>query len=91
MHVDPTYRAEVERDQAERLSEDDQAVQREAEFRSLAFLQHRLRAAGQRPAVPGVCTNCDERCLPLAVYCDPECRDDHERRLVLGLRERGQG
>jgi len=79
---DPIFRAELERDQGERLSEDDQATQREAEFLSRALLQQRLRAAGEPAAVQGVCTNCTARCLPLAVYCDPECRTDHEERLV---------
>lgn len=73
--------AEVERDPGERLSEDDQATQREAEFLSRALLNQKLAAARQPAAVPGVCTNCGERCLPLAVYCDPECREDHQVRL----------
>lgn len=63
---------------ADRLSEDDQAVAASELFRAAA-LQRRATsvAAG---AVPGTCANCGERCLPMAVYCDADCRDDHERR-----------
>lgn len=75
-----------ERDPSERLSEDDQATQREAEFIARALLNQRLAAARLPAAVPGVCTNCGERCLPLAVYCDPECRADHQARLELEAR-----
>jgi hypothetical protein len=83
----PHIRAEL-RDPAERLSADDQATQREAEFLERALLRHRLQAeGGQRSisgVVQGVCTNCGEPCLPLAVYCDDECRADHEHRVRVG-------
>jgi hypothetical protein len=36
--------------------------------------------------VPGVCTNCGQACLPLAVYCDELCREDHEWRLRAAVR-----
>ena len=68
------------RDPAERLSADDQATQREAEFLHRAMLQQQLRAVRVPAAVQGVCTNCGEACLPLAVYCDEDCRGDHEFR-----------
>jgi hypothetical protein len=70
-----------ERDQAERLGPDDQATQREAEFLQRALLNQQLRAARQPSAVQGVCTNCLDTCHPLAVYCDEDCRADHEARL----------
>ena len=62
----------------ERLSSDDDlATRREEEFRAAALRQ----AAQQAPrAEPGTCANCGEPCLPQAVYCDPECRNDHEAR-----------
>lgn len=66
MSVDPT----------ERLSADDMATRREEEFRAAALMQARVGPAG----TPGVCSNCDAPCLPLAVYCDQACRADHERR-----------
>lgn len=79
---------EGERDRCEVRTADDQATDREVEFRELALLNQRLAAARQPRAVAGVCTNCGERCLPTAVYCDPDCRDDHEHRLA---RQSGRG
>ncbi|MEO8153582.1 MAG: hypothetical protein ABI605_10970 [Rhizobacter sp.] len=81
-----TIRAADESGSAERLTADERVSRSEEEFRNLALLQQRLRAAGAAPAQQGVCTNCLEQCLPQAVYCDPECRDDHEQRLVLAAR-----
>ena len=69
------------RDPTERVVEDDQAAHRAAEFREHALLNQRLAALRLPAARPGVCTNCLERCLPLAVYCDDDCRADHERRI----------
>lgn len=64
----------------ERLREDDMPQRREEEFRALA-LRNQQRAACKRASEPGVCTNCGSVCLPLAVYCDADCRDDHEARV----------
>lgn len=69
----------------ERLSADDMATAREAQFTAAAL------AAARRPvqqAPLGVCGNCQARCLPTAKYCDEDCRDDHERRLAT-LRRQG--
>jgi uncharacterized OB-fold protein len=70
------------RDQAERLSADDMATQREGEFLRAAL--ETQRAAAARAAVAagttGRCANCGARCLPQARYCDDECRADHEHR-----------
>lgn len=66
----------------ERLSADDEA-QRTAETFVADALAHHRRArerAGEQ-ARPGVCTNCGEACLPTAIYCDVDCRADHEARL----------
>lgn len=62
----------------ERLSSDDDlATRREEEFREAAL----RRASGQKStATPGLCANCGEACLPQAVYCDADCRLDHEQR-----------
>lgn len=71
-----------ERDATERLSVDDMATLTEEQQREAALLAHR-RAAAQVRSVPGVCSNCGDGCLPAAVYCDADCRHDHERRLRL--------
>lgn len=75
-------RAEL-RDPTDRVMEDDQAAYRAQEFRERALLIQRLHAANGLASVPGHCANCGEPCLPLAVYCDADCRDDHEFRLAL--------
>jgi hypothetical protein len=64
---------------AERLSADDLASQREAEFLEAALRQHFAAAAAPMPST-GVCANCQARCLPQARYCDDDCRTDHEQR-----------
>lgn len=70
-------------DGAQRLSADDMATAREAQFLASA-LAMQCRAGAQRQATPGTCANCSEACLPLAVYCDAECRaDDEQRQRVL--------
>jgi hypothetical protein len=75
-------------DASERLSADDLASRREAEFLADALAVQQLRAAGGELVQPGVCTNCGERCLPRAVYCDADCRADHEHRLRATARQR---
>ncbi len=66
----------------------DQAQQAEARALEVA-LELRRRAALSLGGIPGVCTNCGEHCLPCAVYCDEECRADHERRQSIHARTRG--
>jgi hypothetical protein len=68
--------------EAERLSADDQAALVAEQIAADALATHRARQARIVASVPGVCSNCEERCLPTAVYCDAECRDDHEKRLA---------
>lgn len=48
----------------------------------------RRRAALSVGGVPGVCTNCGQACLPCAVYCDEDCRADHEARQAVHARTR---
>lgn len=67
------------RDTAERLSPDDQATQAETQQRDGALAAAR-RAAASRQAQPGRCANCGAACLPQAVYCDEDCKADHEQR-----------
>lgn len=68
------------RDPSERLSADDQATQREAEFLQRAMLRQQQQRARRPADVPGTCSNCGERCEAPAVYCDEDCRSDHEAR-----------
>lgn len=70
-HADPT----------ERLSADDQATQREAQFLAHALLAQRLRAEGGVAIRTGVCAWCAARCEANSIYCDAECRTDHEAEL----------
>lgn len=75
-------------DPAERLGPDDMATRREAEFLAAALRAQSAHAA-LPGAVPGACSNCGAVCLPQAVYCDADCRADHEQRLrVLGRQGR---
>ncbi|HWH75055.1 MAG TPA: hypothetical protein VNV16_12410 [Methylibium sp.] len=72
----------AEREDAERLSSvDDQATRTEGEFLADALEAKRRRALAAAGTRPGVCANCGEVCLLTAVYCDEDCRDDHERRV----------
>lgn len=64
----------------ERLSADDEATRREAEFLADALAVQQLRARGGELIESGVCTNCRAACKPGTVYCDADCRADHEAR-----------
>ena len=70
----------ADRDATERLGADDMATLHEVQLREAALLEQSLRAQTER-STPGVCSNCGAECLPLAVYCDDDCRSDHEHRL----------
>lgn len=75
-------------DPTERLSADDMATLREGQFLQAALQRHRSQSA---PTIaPGVCRFCGQHCLPLAVYCDDDCRADHEARQQI-LRRQGRG
>lgn len=76
----------------ERLSAEDMASRRTDEFLADA-LAAQAREAGHTLIQVGVCCNCGERCHPAAVYCDAECRTDHEGRLRVLVRQgmRGRG
>jgi len=70
-------------DRSERLSPDDMATQREAEFLTAA-LRHQAKVAAATQHQRGACAHCGALCLPQAVYCDNECRaEDEARRRVL--------
>lgn len=72
----------------ERLSDEDMASRREAEHLADALAVQELRARGGEVIEAGRCANCDQRCAPAAVYCDAECRADHEARLQCLARQR---
>lgn len=74
----------------ERLSEDDLATRRESEFTADALLAQQLRAQGGLYVERGRCVNCGATCLPQAVYCDEDCRADHEARLQRQARQRSR-
>lgn len=74
-------------DPTERLSADDMATQREAQFLADALLAQQLKAAGGMAVLPGVCTWCQQRCPARAVYCDTDCRADHEAALCTMARQ----
>lgn len=58
-------------------SVDDMATLREAQFTAWAVAAARKPVQG---GAPGVCGNCGAVLPNVAVYCDPECRADHEHR-----------
>jgi hypothetical protein len=80
MHAHTTTVPELARDTLERLSSDDLASVREAEFLHAALQAQRLRAQRSNGHPPGVCANCGEPCAPTTSYCDDECRHDHQAR-----------
>lgn len=80
----------VEVDGNERLSADDQATLAEEQHLAAALNAQRLAANAQQLLKPGTCANCAAACLPQAVYCDTDCRADHEQRLAVRARTRGR-
>lgn len=73
-----------------RTGEEDLAMLRDAQFLAVAQAQQRQAAALTPRATPGVCTNCGGACLARAVYCDEDCRADHEARLSMRSRKQGR-
>jgi len=76
---------EVDRPELERMSADDQASTIALDLHADALAAHRARVAAASLSA-GTCSNCGAACLPQAVYCDVDCRHDHER--VLGAQAR---
>lgn len=66
-------------DTTERLGPDDMATLREAQYLQAALFSQAARAERSR-GTPGTCSNCGAQCHPSAVYCDEDCRSDHEHR-----------
>lgn len=65
----------------ERLSAEDRAARAADEHLADALIAQQVRAAGGVVYRRGTCANCGERCHPSTLYCDPDCRADHEDRL----------
>ncbi len=75
-------------DGTERLSADDQATLREQQFQASALQrQQRAAALAAQRQRQGTCAYCAAACLPLAVYCDDDCKADHERMLSIRRRQ----
>ena len=68
-------------DPTEVRNAEDMAAHRADEFLALALLSHQVKAQGGMAVLPGVCTYCQAQCHPRAVYCDTDCRADHEAEL----------
>lgn len=73
-------------DTTERLSPDDMATLREGQFLDAALAVQRDASAAD-VAAPGTCRFCKQPCLPLAVYCDADCRADDERQAQIMRRQ----
>ena len=78
---------QMPRDEPDRLCPDDEATRREGEFLADALSRQARAAAAGDGSRPGRCANCGAACLPLAKYCDEDCRADHERRLRVLYRQ----
>lgn len=59
-------------------SPDDVATEREAQFLAWSLAEQQRRAAAQAASTPGTCRYCGQAVASLAVYCDADCRADHE-------------
>lgn len=74
-------------DRTEVATADDLAARRADEFLALALLNQRGHARREAPSQAGVCTWCGEPCQVRAVYCDADCRADHESELAARARQ----
>ena len=80
----------VRADVDERMSPDDMATLREAQHLQAALLAQQARAEAGPRAVPGVCSTCGSVAQAAAVYCDDDCRADHQHRLDVRTRQMGR-
>lgn len=64
-------------DPTEVMDDGDLAERRQAEHLAISLMEQQARARAPG-ALRGRCLFCDDRCAPLAVYCDPACRSSHE-------------
>lgn len=75
-----------DRDPTEIQDEHDRASVQEQEFLQISLLEQQCRAQADAAKVRGICGFCQAVCLPLAVYCDADCRDGHELELAAAAR-----
>lgn len=73
-------------DRTEVQTQDDLAAHRADEFLAMAMLDHELRKRGGQAIQRGMCASCGQVCAPAAVYCDADCREDHELQLAAQAR-----
>lgn len=70
--------------QAERMTEDDRVQAAADQFLERSLEAQRIAASKTRQEwQPGVCRNCGEQPI-VGVYCDDDCKTDHERRARRG-------
>jgi len=74
------------RQMCELVSESDLAAMRDAQFVDAA-LSRVQAAAAERQSTPGVCSNCGEPTAGGQIYCDADCRGDHESRQAIQRRK----
>ena len=86
-HQLPERQPLTDHDTTERLGVDDMAAVCAEEHLSAAMLGHQRSVLATQASAPGVCSNCGAACLPAAVYCDDDCRQDHEARLQTQRRQ----
>lgn len=77
-------------DTTERMGPDDMATLRDEQHLQAALLRQRQAAQAMPGSQPGVCSNCGQACLPTAVYCDEDCREDHQYRLAVQSKQRAR-
>jgi hypothetical protein len=68
-----------ELDRSEPVTEADMAAMREAQFIGAAVAKAQA-LANVRQSTPGTCSNCGDPTPGGRVYCDDDCRADHEAR-----------
>lgn len=52
----------------------------QAELTLQAYIERVRKRSGFGPKPTGQCFNCDEPVDAERLFCDPECREDYERR-----------
>lgn len=70
----------------DRLGADDLATLRDGQFTASAIAAQLARGA-VRQSTPGRCLNCQASIEAPAIYCDDDCRDDHEAREKIARRK----
>lgn len=77
-------------DTTERMGPDDMATLRDEQHLQAALLRQRQAAMAMPGSKPGTCSNCSQPCLPAAVYCDEDCRADHQHRVTVQRKQKAR-